>query len=73
MIKFQQWRHGSLKVGDRVDVIRHQKVRDLVISGWTRGQVVFKGLDKKEEHKVRIEMDSHGSKIPAPYPAAAKN
>mmetsp|Transcript_21776 Transcript_21776/g.33641 ORF Transcript_21776/g.33641 Transcript_21776/m.33641 type:complete len:197 (-) Transcript_21776:9479-10069(-) len=44
------WRVNSLKVGDKVDVLRHkivskpnQNTQEMSIKGWTIGTVVFKG------------------------------
>lgn len=41
------WRKNKLKIGDHVDVLREQKVRELNMKGWTRGVVKFKGIPDK--------------------------
>jgi hypothetical protein len=42
------WRMHELKVGDEVDVVKHTQVRDLTLSAWSRGTVIFKGSPQDE-------------------------
>lgn len=49
--KERNWRVNELKVGDVVDVIKVAQVRDLQISAWSRGTVIFKGVFEDEEAK----------------------
>jgi hypothetical protein len=45
-----------LKVGDQIDVLRRDKVRDLELTGWTRGLVLYRGEQEEEEdHKTLFD------------------
>jgi len=52
------WRLHELKVGDEVDVVKHAQVRDLTVSAWSRGTVVFKGPPQDEESTDVVMKDS---------------
>jgi len=52
------WRLHELKVGDQVDVVKHAQVRDLTVSAWSRGTVIFKGPPQDEESTDAVMRDS---------------
>ena len=51
------WRF-SLKIGDKIDVLRRQKVKDIELKSWGRGTVVFKGVPEDEE-STDVNMDGN--------------
>ena len=48
----RNWRLNELKVGDVVDVVKYTQVRDLVVSAWSRGIVIFKGEPEDDEARA---------------------
>jgi len=47
-----------LKVGDKIDVLRKVKVKDIELKTWGRGIVVFKGIPEDEE-STDVNMDGN--------------
>ena len=46
------WRMQELKVGDKVDVIKHAAIHQhgtQLVQAWSRGTVVFRGVPEDEE------------------------